>query len=411
MGLVELDFNLTDEQKAIRDEARRFFMNVWRPAAVQMDKLADPQDVISEDSILWDVLRQTYKLGYHKRNFPEAYGGLAMNDPLAGNLISEEMGYAAPDLAISLGVSSFPFNFAMLSPNQELQNLVRRYCEDTEAKLIGCWAITEPERGSDWLYFDEERTGEVKTIPQVTATLKGDGYVLNGQKSAWVSNGTIATNAALFLGIEPCRSMEDCGVAVVPLDLPGVSRGKPLNKLGQRALNQGEIFFDDVRIPKDYMICSDPATYKMMIYNILAGANAGMGSLFVGTARSALDEALTYVKQRVQGGKTIMEHQSVRARLFDMFTQVEAARSLSRRVSLYNARTRTPALQYSIASKIMGTETAFRVASMAIQIFGGYGLSKDFVIEKIFRDARASMIEDGVNETLALEGAVRLLAD
>lgn len=411
MGLVDLDINLTDEQRTLRDEARRFFMNVWRPAAIQLDKLADPQDVIAEDSVLWDVLRQTYKLGYHKRNFPEEYGGLGMSDPIAGALITEEQGYAAPDLAVSLAVCSWPFNMARLSPNPELQNLVRQYCEDTEAKLTGCWAITEPEHGSDWLYFEGEHSRDPKAVPQVRATLKGDEYVINGQKSAWVSNGTIATHAALFLGIEPCRGIENCGIAVVPLDLPGVSRGKPLNKLGQRALNQGEIFFDDVRIPKDYMVCSDPATYKMMIQNVVAGANAWMGTTFIGTARAALDEALAYAKQRIQGGKPIIEHQSVKSRLFDMFTQVEAARSLSRRVTLYNSQTRTSALHYSIASKIMGTETAFRVASMAIQIFGGYGLSKDFVIEKIFRDARAAMIEDGVNESLALEGATRLLAD
>ncbi len=411
MGLIELNYNLNDEQKAIRDEARKFFMKVWRPAAIQLDKLANPQDVIKEDSVLWDVLRQTYKLGYHKMGFPETYGGLAMHDPLTRNLISEEMGYASSDIAISLSVASFPFNLAMLSPNNELQKLVRQFCEDTEAKLIGCWAITEPERGSDWLYFEGEHSGKAKTIPQVIATLKGDEYIINGQKSAWVSNGTIATHAALFLGIHPCQSMNDCGVAVVPLNLPGVSRGKPLNKIGQRALNQGEIFFDNVRIPRDYMIYGNTALYKMVISNVLSGANAHMGTTFAGTARSALDEALAYVKQRIQGGRLIMEHQSIKARLFDMFTQVEAARYLSRNVALYNAGTRTPALQYSIASKIMSTETAFRVASMAIQMFGGYGLSKDFVIEKIFRDARASMIEDGVNETLALAGAERLLAD
>ncbi len=411
MGLVNLDINLTDEQKAFRTEARRFFMKVWRPASIKLDKLADPQDVIDPDSPFWDVLRQTYKLGYHKRGFPAEYGGLEMNDPMVSALISEEMGYASPDFAITMGVTSMPFSMAMLSPNEELKKLVRRYCEDTEAKLIGCWAITEPEHGSDWIHFEGEHFNAPAAIPQVRAKLQGDEYIINGQKAAWVSNGTIATHAALFLGIEPCVGVENCGIAVVPLDLPGVTRGKPLNKLGQRALNQGEIFFDNVRIPRDYMVCSDPAVYKRMIYNVLAGANAMMGRTFVGTAQSALDEALSYAKQRVQGGRLISEHQSVKARLFDMFIQVESARSLSRRVSLYNAQTRTPALQYSIASKIMGTETAFRVASMAIQIFGGYGLSKDFVIEKIFRDARASMIEDGVNETLALTGAGRLLAD
>lgn len=408
MALVELNIDLTDEQKSIHNEARKFFMEVWRPAAVKLDKLADPEDVIAKDSALWDVLRQSYKLGYHKRSFPEEYGGLGLRDALTGALISEEMGYAAPDLAISMGVCSFPFTIAMMSPEPELQNMVRQYCEDTEAKMVGCWAITEPDHGSDWILFDGEYSRDPKVAPQVVAALDGDDYVINGQKAAWVSNGTIATHASLFVSLDPSSGMENSGVAVVPLDLPGVTRGKPLNKLGQRALNQGEIFFDNVRIPKNYMLCSDPATYNMFISTILSGANAGMGSLFVGTAQSALDEALEYARQRVQGGRPIIEHQSVKARLFEMFTQVEAARSLSRRVLVYNRSTTPPALQYSIASKIFSTETAFRVASMAIQIFGGYGLSKDFVIEKIFRDARASMIEDGVNETLALAGADRL---
>ncbi len=124
--------------------------------------------------------------------------------------------------------------------------------------------------------------------------------------------------------------------------------------------------------------------------------------------RAALDEALSYAQERVQGGKIIFEHQSVKARLFEMFTQMEAARSLSRRVALYNSQASIPQVHYSIASKVFSTETAFRVASMAIQIFGGIGLSRESVIEKLFRDARAAMIEDGVNETLALGGAEKL---
>jgi alkylation response protein AidB-like acyl-CoA dehydrogenase len=405
MGLVDLDINLTEQQRILRDEARRFFMNVFRPASIKLDKLANPEDVIAKDSILWDVMSQAYKIGYHKRTFAEEFGGLGMRDPLASSLIAEEMGYAAADLAISLSVASFPFGFAALSPNAELRKLVRQFCEDTEVKYIGCWAITEPEHGSDWIYFNSENSRDAKAVPQVRARKKGDEYIISGQKAAWVSNGTIASHAGLFVGIEPCEGIENCGVAVVPLDLPGVSKGKPLNKLGQRALNQGEIFFDDVKIPADYMIFSGPAVYKLVINNTLAGANANMGSTFAGTARSALDEAITYASQRIQGGKPIIEHQSVKERLFDMFMQVEAARSFSRRVILYNAQARTPALHYSIASKIMSTEAAFKVASMAVQIFGGFGLSKDFVIEKIFRDARASTIEDGVNETLALTGA------
>jgi alkylation response protein AidB-like acyl-CoA dehydrogenase len=195
-------------------------------------------------------------------------------------------------------------------------------------------------------------------------------------------------------------------VAVVPLDLPGVSRGQPTNKLGQRALNQGEIFFDDVRIPAEYMVVGCDA-YSAVVEQILTGANASMGTIFVGVARAAFEHALDYAKTRVQGGVPIIEHQSVKARVFKMFAQVEAARSLSRRVAYYNS-TNPPLLQYSIASKVFSTNTAFEVASQALQIFGGNGLTKDFPIEKLMRDARASMIEDGCNDILSVVGAAKL---
>jgi len=232
--------------------------------------------------------------------------------------------------------------------------------------------------------------------------------VINGQKSAWVSNGTIATHACTFLSVDRAKGMAGGGVAIIPLNLPGVSRGKPLDKLGQRALNQGEIFFDNVRLPKHYMVVQ-PAGYPFIIDNILAGANAGMSAIFTGVARAAFEEALAYCKQRIQGGKPIAEHQLVQKKLFDMFIKVESARALSRAAMLYNTATSPPATQYSIAAKVYCTEASFEVASDAVQLFGGYGLARELPIEKLFRDARASMIEDGTNEVLSLAGARKLI--
>ena len=139
----------------------------------------------------------------------------------------------------------------------------------------------------------------------------------------------------------------------------------------------------------------------------LSQANSGMGATFVGVAQAALDLALDYARQRVQGGVPIIEHQSVKARLFEMFRKVEAARSLNRRVVVYHA-VHPPQLQYAIASKVTSTETAFEVASAALQIFGGNGLSREYPVEKLLRDARASMIEDGCNEVLGLAAAAEL---
>jgi alkylation response protein AidB-like acyl-CoA dehydrogenase len=283
--------------------------------------------------------------------------------------------------------------------------LVERFASPDHPE-IGCWAITEPDHGSDTLAFDQPHFGDPSIRANCIATKDGDEWVIRGQKAAWVSNGTIATVAALFCTIDPSQGFKGGGVALVPLDLLGVSRGAPLDKLGQRALNQGEIFFDDVRIPSEYMVVGSDA-YSTVVELVLATANAFMGTTFVGVARAAYEHALEYSRQRVQGGVPIFQHQNVKSKLFRMFSQVEAARSLSRRVMLYNS-TQPPLVQYSIASKTFCTQTAFEVASQALQIFGGNGLSREYPVEKLLRDARASMIEDGCNDLLGLVGAEKL---
>jgi alkylation response protein AidB-like acyl-CoA dehydrogenase/nitroreductase/NAD-dependent dihydropyrimidine dehydrogenase PreA subunit len=411
MGLRDLNIDFTKEHIALWDSVKKFMTEVWRPAAIELDKLPDPQDVIAEGSLFWDVMRKTYDLGYHGMFMPEELGGLDL-DALSGALLTELMGWAAPDLAVSWAVCSTPFLWAMFSTDPEIQGLTRKFCEDREAKMTGCWAITEPDHGSDWILFSGEECGNPAVAPQVRAVLDGDDYVINGQKSAWISNGTFAKYAALFLTMDPSQGMNASGIAVVPLDLPGITRGKPLNKLGQRALNQGEIYFDNVRIPRKMMVAEDPVTFSFMSNAQLGLANGWMGMCFAGCAQAALEEALQYAQTRVQGGKLIYNHQNVKLKIFDMFASVEAARSLARRVAVYNKsladQLQPPAAHYAMAAKIMSTETAFRVASQAIQIFGGYGLSKEYPIEKIFRDARAALIEDGVNEVLAIDGADRL---
>jgi len=161
-----------------------------------------------------------------------------------------------------------------------------------------------------------------------------------------------------------------------------------------------------VRIPAEYMVVGSEA-YSAIIELVLATANAHMGTTFVGVARAAYEHALEYARERVQGGVPIFHHQNVKSKLFRMFSQLEAARSLARRVMLYNS-TQPPLIQYSIASKTFCTQAAFDIASQALQIFGGNGLSREYPIEKLMRDARASMIEDGCNDILGLVGAEKL---
>lgn len=403
MPLTEIEVGLTEVERSIRDEAHKFAEEVLRPAGRALDRMADPGEVIAPGSVLWQVFDRYRELGLGDVEGADPDGELGpLERARLRALVSEELGWGDAGLAISLGVAGFPGIFARMSGRSEL---VERFASPG-SREIGCWAVTEPDHGSDTLAFTESHFQDPSLKANCVARRDGSDWVIRGQKAAWVSNGTIATVAALFCTTDPRQGLKGGGVALVPLDLSGVSRGRPLDKLGQRALNQGEIFFDDVRIPADYMVVGADA-YAFIVESVLTLANASMGSTFVGLARAALEHAIDYARERVQGGAPIIRHQSVRARLFRMFAQVEAARSLSRRVALHNL-TQTPLLQYSIASKVFCTNTAFEVASGALQIYGGNGLTREYPVEKLLRDARASMIEDGCNEVLGLVGAARL---
>ncbi len=259
---------------------------------------------MAPDSRLRDVFRTAYKSGYHLRAFPPELGGPGFG-PMDAWVVGEEMGWGNAGLSISLGVTSMPFRFAAMTGNPDLmREIVMPYVEDTEGKYIGCWCATEPNHGSDAiLYSGEHSRADIHF--ECMARRDGDEWVINGQKSAWVSNGTIATHTLAFLCVDPAMGMAGTGVAVIPLNLPGITRGKPLDKLGQRALNQGEIFFEDVRIPRHYMLV-EPSAFGGATDNVLAQANAGMSTTFCGVARAAYEEAIAYAQQRIQGGVAIV---------------------------------------------------------------------------------------------------------
>jgi len=399
---MTIDWNddLSPDQRRLAEEAGRFAAEVLRPAALELDALS-PEEVIAPESRLREVFRKAYKAGYHLRGFPKELGGPGL-EPMDAWLVGEQFGWGSSGLSISLGVTSMPFRFAAMTGNPDLmRELVMPFVADSEGKYIGCWCATEPDHGSDAiLYSGEYARPDIHLT--CSARLDRDEWVINGQKSAWVSNGSIATHTLAFLCVDPSKGMDGTAVAVVPLDAPGVSRGKPLNKMGQRALNQGEIFFEDVRIPRHYMLVG-PGRIGGAGDMTLAAANAGMSTTFSGVARAAFEEAMAYAELRVQGGVAIAEHQLVQRRLFDMFTKLQAARSLSR-LATGRLTTGLPTLHYSIAAKIFCTQTAFELASDAVQIHGGMGLVKGIAAEMLMRDARASLIEDGANDVLALAG-------
>lgn len=400
MAYTELNMEMSDEHVHLKEQVHKFSMEVLRPASLELDKMP-AEDVVKKGSLYWDVMGQMYKNGYHTVLISDEYGGLGL-DPLGVHIVWEELAYGSVGFAVSLGVTMFNAFFAEMMMNDKItEKYIYPFVECKDASVMSCWGITEPDHGSDILMPGTSFFRDPKITQQVKATKKNGRWVINGQKSAWISNGPTASNITLFLNMAPAMGMSGGGICLFDLDQKGVSRGKPLDKMGQRELPQGEVFFDNVEVDGEFMII-DQESYEGMTELTLAHANAGMGGFFTGLSQAAYDMTLQYATERIQGGKRLCDHQWVQKKLFDMFVKVEASRAFSRAALIYNMNMTPPNVKYSIASKVYCTQTAFEVTHDAVQIFGGYGLSKEFPIEKLFRDARAGMIEDGSNDSLAI---------
>jgi alkylation response protein AidB-like acyl-CoA dehydrogenase len=409
MEFIEYDLTLSDEQREIRNTARKFSTEVLRPIGVQLDKMS-PEAVTAPGSPFFGVLRQAHELGFDRMSGPPEQGGLGAS-PLTQHIVLEELSYGNAGLAGSILLSAFPPEAAMASFNPELvEEFATPHYAGTGPQRIGAWAITEPDHGSDTLAVVRPEM-RPKGRGQLIARRDGDSWVLSGQKSSWVSNGPVATHAVLFLQLEPEGGMDRGGVCLLPLNLPGISRGKPLDKHGLRALPQGPIFFDEVRLPRRYMIVEADA-YPLYLDFTLTAFNAGVSAMGAGIARAAFETALAYTKGRIQGGRPIFEHQSVRSRLFHMFSLVQAAQSLSRNVYVYNLSQlhggRPAPLHYSIAAKVFCTDAALEVAKLAVQLHGGNGMTREYVVEMLMRDATACTIADGENAFLSQIGGSML---
>lgn len=396
---AEPDFS--DTAAAVQATARRFAREVLRPVGRELDRMA-PEDVIAPGSPLWGVYAQFAALGFGVDDL------LALEPADRARtmaILFEELGWGDSGLAISIGAGLIP---AMISAI-----LGNGFCRDiARDDKLGCWMITEPDHGSDAL--DPARMifhplGAYGR-PNCVVTIRGDELVITGQKSAWVSNGTIGQVGILYAACDSGSGpdTQHGAVVIVPMDAPGITRGKPLDKMGQRALNQGEIYFDNVRLSKAHLLAG-PEQYQQATYLVHTLANGLMSAVFTGCARSAYDLALGYAHERKAGGVPIIRHQAVAQRLFHMFRKVEAACALSRRVLHYNFQAPVMALQAAMAAKVTATQTAFEVASESVQMHGGNGLARDYPVEKILRDARASLIEDGCNEILAIKGGYHLI--
>lgn len=392
-SLTGLDNNLNEEERAFQDMIHRFSADVVRPIGIELDRLT-PEQVIAADSPLWTIYAKLNELGLNEMLMS---GELtAEKEDRFTQILLEELAWGDAGIAVSVGAGMTPSLLLKQFPNEFVQ-------QQLPAEYIGSWCISEPDHGSDQI------SGEhVTKKPNCLVKVDGDEVVISGQKAAWVSNGPIATHTALFATHDDGNGNIGQCIVIVPLDLDGITRGKPLDKMGQRALPQGEVYFDNVRLSKEWIIVQ-PENYALGFEVMLSFANAGMGTMFTGLARAAFEQALDYAHERVQGGVVIIEHQDVQRRLFNMFTKIEMSRALSQRVNAYNVRQdiekgQRKALLGAAASKTAVTDMCMEVTSDALQMFGGNGLTKEYQMEKMFRDARAAQIEDGCNHILRIKG-------
>lgn len=401
LGYRGLEGNLSEEERGVQESAHRFAAEVMRPIGQKLDRMT-PEEVIADDSPLQDYLSQMAASGLLD------LGALSELDDVQKSrlfpLIFEELGWGDSGLAITTLASSIP---AYAAHNTGDPEIIERF-----GSLPGCWLATQPDRGSDVVDMDatEVYEGGSQHKGNILARMEGDEVVINGQSSAWVSYGPLARTALAYIPCDYGNGVMDASgrglnhVAVfIPLDVSGVTRGKPLDKMGQRPLPQGEVFFNDVRVPRSYVLAGEHEAFTSF-FSTLTFANMEMAATFTGVARAAFELALEYVHERNAGGTTIINHQSVQMRTFELWQKVETARAITHRVFDYNYSRNGPHLLASITSKTYVTDVAFEVASEALQLFGGNGLTREYPIEKLMRDARAAMIEDGENNILRLKG-------
>lgn len=391
---------LTDTERAVQQAVHGFAAEVLRPAGRALDKMT-AEDVVAPGSPFWQVHVAAAEAGLAGEPGPEDLPPALLARMVA--LVFEEFGWGDAGLAVSLGVGGFPAMMAARSGNPELIELC--------AGRLGCWVGTQPDRGSDGLsLYPAERHPRAAqgNKGSLTAAVRGGDAIISGQSSAWISNGPVAQVGLVSVSADYGEGFFDAdghprGIEIiVPLDLPGISRGKPLEKLGKRALPQGEIFFDDVRVPARYALSAGDDFWTGHA-STWSSAGVAMGQVMTGLARAAFELAVAYTAERVQGGARLAEHQLVQYRLGRMGSQVETIRAVSRRATEYTALSPAKHPYYTAQSKAVCTELAFAVADEALQLMGGNGLAREYPAEKLFRDARAARIEDGENNLLTMK--------
>ena len=393
---------LAEEEAAIQASVHRFAKDVLRPLGRELDRMS-AEEVIAPGSPYYSVFGEYAKLGLAPSLLASLPPEMAVR---IESLIGEELGWGDAGLAVSLGAAGIPQMMAEAVGKSELVEL----CQDR----IGCWMATQPDRGSDNQIYDVRREwpeGQPANLGNLLAKVAGDEIVINGQCSAWVSNGAVAQVALGYMcadygdGYVDADGRPNCLGVIIPLDTKGVSKGKPLDKIGQRSLPQGEIYFDNVRLPRRFAISERDDTYGNL-YSVWSYAGTFMGQVFTGVARAAFEHALQYCHERRQGGRLLIDHGMTRLRIGKMLRQVEAARSVARRSHSYSRLSPLTHPYFTASAKVTVTEEALAVVQEAFRLFGGNGTTRAYPIEKLLRDTQSALIEDGENYLLTMRFGV-----
>jgi len=372
---------LSDDEILFRDNVRQFADETIRPKVREMDE----KGVFDHA-----IIDQFFQLGLMGIEIPQQYGG-AGGSFFESILAVEETSAVDPSAGVIVDVQNTLVNNALLRWANDEQK--KHYLPKMAANTVGAYALSEAGSGSDAFAL------------QTRAQLKGNEYVLNGRK-LWITNGKEAGLFVLMATVDPSAGYKGITAFLVEKSFPGFSVGKKEDKLGIRASSTCELILEDCRVPKENVLGEVGKGYKIAIETLNEG-RIGIGAQMAGLARGAWEYALRYSQERKQFGKTIADFQGIQFQLAQMATEIEAARMM-----VYNAARMKDAgmnfVKEAAMTKLFASQVAERVSSLAVEILGGVGFTKDYPVEKYYRDAKIGKIYEGTSN-MQLQTIAKLL--
>ncbi len=367
-----IGFGLTEEQQALRDLAHDFAEKVIRPVAAHHDQTGEYP---------YDVLRQAHELGLMNTHIPEEYGGLGLG-VLDGCIIAEELAWGCTGIGTAIEANGLAQQPVILGGSDDLK---RRYLAPMVEEFGLCaYCVTEPGAGSD--------VQGMKT----TAVKKGDRWILNGAKM-WITNGGVADWYFVVALTDPERKARGGMTAfIVERNWPGVTVGKKEWNMGQRASDTRAITFEDVEVPEENVVGQVGDGWKLAMA-AFDHTRPAVSAAAVGLARAAMEHAARYATERTTFGRPIYQHQAIQFMIADMARDIEAGRLLVWKAAWLKDQGLRNTREAAMA-KCFCADMAMRVATDAVQVFGGYGYSSEYPVEKLMRDAKVFQIYEGTSQ-------------